>query len=80
MNDKFSEFYKELNLLLQKYSDKNVSYEEMIGGLESAKIYVSFLMKEEYKRRAVVASWEATKKQFEPKTPDLPLVETTEDN
>lgn len=37
-------------------------------------------MTEEYKRRAVVASWEATKKQFEPTTPDLPLVDATEDN
>ena len=80
MNDKFAEFYKELGLILKKYSDENVSYEEIIGGLESAKIYVSFLMKEEYKRRAVVDSWEATKKRFEPKTPDLPMVETTEDN
>ena len=80
MNEKFAEFYKELNLILKKYSDKNISYEEIIGGLESAKMYVSFLLKEEYKRRAVVASWEATKKQFEPKTPDLPMVETTEGN
>ena len=80
MNDKFAEFYKELNLILKKYSDEHVSYEEIIGGLESAKIYVSFLMKEEYRRRAVVDSWEATKKRFEPKTPDLPMVEATEDN
>ena len=80
MNDKFAEFYKELGLILKKYSDENVSYEEIIGGLESAKIYVSFLMKEEYRRRAVVDSWEATKKRFEPKTPDLPMVEATEDN
>ena len=80
MNDKFAEFYKELNEVLKKHSGDGMSHEEIIGGLESAKMYVSFLLKEEYKRRAVVASWEATKKQFEPKAPDLPLVETTEDN
>lgn len=80
MSEKFAEFYKELNLILKKYSGDDMSHEEIIGGLECAKTYVKFLLKEEYKRRAVVASWEATKKQFEPKTPDLPLVETTEDN
>jgi hypothetical protein len=80
MNDKFAEFYRELNLILKKYSSDGMSHEEIIGGLESAKTYVSFLLEEEYKRRAVVASWEATKKQFEPKTHDLPLVEATEDN
>lgn len=80
MNEKFSEFYKELNEVLGKYSEAGLGLEEIIGGLESAKTYVKFLLKEEYRRRAVVASWEATKKQFEPKTPDLPLVETTEDN
>ena len=80
MSEKFAEFYKELNEVLKKYNGDSMSHEEIIGGLESAKMYVSFLLKEEYKRRAVVASWEATKKQFEPKTTDLPLVETTEDN
>jgi hypothetical protein len=80
MNDKFAEFYRELNLILKKYSSDGMSHEEIIGGLESAKTYVSFLLTEEYKRRAVVASWEETKKQFEPKSPDLPLIEATDDN
>lgn len=80
MSEKFAEFYKELNEVLGKYSEAGLVLEELLGGLEAAKMYVSFLLKEEYKRCAVVASWEATKKQFEPKTPDLPLVETTEDN
>jgi hypothetical protein len=80
MNDKFAEFYRELNEILKKYSGNGMSHEEIIGGLESSKMYVSFLLEEEYKRRAVVASWEATKKQFEPKSPDLPLVVATEDN
>jgi hypothetical protein len=80
MNDKFAEFYRELNEILKKHSGNGMSHEEIIGGLESAKLYVSFLLEEEYKRRAVVASWEETKKQFEPKSPDLPLVEDVEDN
>ena len=80
MSEKFAEFYKELNEVLKKYSEAGICHEQIIGGLECAKTYVKFLLKEEYKRRAVVASWEATKKRFEPKTPDLPLVEATEDN
>ena len=80
MSEKFAEFYKELHEVLKKYSDAGIYHEQIIGGLECAKTYVKFLLQEEYKRRTVVASWEATKKQFEPKTPDLPLVETTEDN
>ena len=80
MSEKFAEFYKELNEVLKKHSDNGICHEQIIGGLECAKTYVKFLLKEEYKRRAVVASWEAIKKQFEPKAPDLPLVEAVEDN
>ena len=80
MSEKFAEFYKELIEILEKHSGAGICHEQIIGGLECAKTYVKFLLQEEYKRRAVIASWEATKKQFEPKTPDLPLVETTEDN
>jgi len=80
MNDKFAAFYKELNELLKKHIDAGLCYEQIIGGLECEKTHVKLLLKEEYKRRAVIASWEETKKQFEPKTPGLPLIETTKDN
>lgn len=80
MSEKFSEFYKELNDVLKKYSEAGLRLEELLGGVESIKASILFQMTEEYKRCAVVESWEATKKQFEPKTPDLPLVEATEDN
>lgn len=80
MNDKFGDFYKNLCDTIRKHLDNGVSCEEIIGGLESCKLHMTFVLSEEHKRRAVIASWEATKKQFEPKTPDLPMVETTEDN
>ena len=80
MNEKFSEFYKELNLILKKYSDAGICHEQIIGGLECAKTYVKFLLEEEYKRRTVIDSWEAIKKYHgqELARSELPII--TEDN
>lgn len=80
MNEKFAEFYKELSELLKKYAVEGMSHEEIIGGIESAKMYVSFLLKEEYKRRAVFASWEATKKYHGRELAKSEAVVATEDN
>ena len=80
MNPNFANFYNELLQLAQKHADAGASLQEIYGAFGSAQNHVGFMLHEHYRAQAIKKEWEETKKQFEPKSPDLPLVEATEDN
>ena len=80
MSQNFANFYNELLSLAQKHADNGVSLQEIYGACGAAQNHVGFMLHEHYKKQATVKEWEETQKKYEPQTPDLPLVETTEDN
>jgi len=73
----FDEMYLDL---INRVNSYKISHQQAFGLLATVKEQIAAHMAEALKDKAVTESWKQTVEEYTPYTPDLPLVETTEDN
>lgn len=73
----FDEMYLDL---INRVNSYKISHQQAFGLLATVKEQIAAHLAENLKNKAVVDNWKQTVEEYAPHTPDLPLVEVSEDN
>jgi hypothetical protein len=66
--------------LVNRINCYKISHQQAFGLVSAAREHISAHIAEKIKNDTVAEKWKQTIEEYAPHTPDLPLVETTEDN